>query len=309
MGAVLDLRRTPPWERHSVVCEAFTELRDNDTLHLIYDFEPRPLRRRFEDSFSQRFVWLQRRAGSERWEISLRKIAPPRGRGVGTIYEFMQRCPVFATCAETTRRALASAAQVRALPHKTILAEQESRWPFLGLVRMGKIFAIVGTPSGRDQILFDILETEVFGNNDIFDEGATMARFATLSEPAEVIIFPRAAVLRVAQADSQFAIGLAAAATHQMRAMVELVHAHVSKKTIGRVASVLLPYAPIERGLSAVHPAHISSLRLTQIAAATGSVKEVVARAVAELESTGAIKRARGRIAYIDRAKLTPFAS
>jgi uncharacterized protein (DUF2249 family) len=309
MGAVLDLRRTPPWERHSLVCDAFTDLREHDTLHLIYDFEPRPLRRRFEDSFAQRFLWLQRRVNSDRWEISLRKVPAPRARGIVTIAEFLQRCPVFAAAAETTRRALAASAQTRALPRKTILAQQESHWPFVGLVRTGKIFAIVGTLTGRDQILFDVVETEVFGNNVVFDEGSTVARFATLSDPAELILFPRAAVLQAAQADSRFAIGMATAGTQQMRSVVELVHAHVSKKTIARVATVLLPYAPLERGLAPVHPAHVSSLRPTHIAAATGSVKEVVARAVAELESTGAIKRARGCIAYIDRAKLTAFAS
>ena len=309
MGAVLDLRRTPPWERHAVVCDAFTDLRDHDTLHLIYDFEPRPLRRRFEDLFSQRFVWLQRRVNSERWEISLRKLPASQAMGTVTIYEFLQRCPVFAPAAETTRRALAASAQRRTLGRKTTLAQQESHWPFLGLVRTGKIFAIVGTPTGRDQILFDVMETEVFGNNVVFDEGATVARFATLSDPAEVILFPRVAVLQAAQDDSRFAICLATAGTQQMRSIVELVHAHVSKKTIARVAAVLLPYAPLERGLAAVHPAHVSSLRLSHIAAATGSVKEVVARAVSELESTGAIRRARGRIEYIDRAKLIAFAS
>jgi DeoR/GlpR family transcriptional regulator of sugar metabolism len=48
-------------------------------------------------------------------------------------------------------------------------------------------------------------------------------------------------------------------------------------------------------------------LRLTQLAAATGTVKEVVARAVAELERSGAVQRVRGRIALIDREKLAAF--
>jgi DNA-binding transcriptional regulator YhcF (GntR family) len=56
-----------------------------------------------------------------------------------------------------------------------------------------------------------------------------------------------------------------------------------------------------------VDPANLPSLRLTQIATATGTVKEVAARAVAELERAGAIRRVRGRIALIDRAKLAAF--
>lgn len=114
-------------------------------------------------------------------------------------------------------------------------------------------------------------------------------------------------MLHAAESDSRFALALAAAATQQVRAIAELVQAQVSKKIIARVAAALRPYAPIESGLVQVDPVYLPSLRLTQIATATGTVKEVVARAVAELEKAGAIRRIRGRIAFIDRAKLTEF--
>lgn len=305
MESVLDLRSTPAWERHGLVCGAFSDLRDDETLHLIYDYEPRPLRRRFESTFSHRFVWTQRRLARERWEISLRKLAVP-GDARSTTH-FMHRCPIFSNSSEPTRRLLASVAEVRSVRRKTTIAEQESDWPFLGVVRKGRVFAIIGPPFGRDQILFEALETEVFGNIVLFDGGATIARFATLADPADLLLFPRAEVLQAAEADSRFALALAAAATQQVRTIAELVNAHVSKNTIARVAAALRPYAPTESGLAMVDPANLPSLRLTQIATATGTVKEVVARAVAELEKAGAIRRVRGRIAFIDRGKLGAF--
>ena len=306
MGGVLDLRGTPAWERHGLVLGAFSDLRDNDALHVIYEYDPLPLRRRLEDAYAQRYLWLQRRLGSEHWEVSLRKLPPSTS---GSVAEFMNRCPVFAAASQSTRDALATSAQTRSVPRKTIIAEQEAAWPFLGVVRKGKVFAIVGTPAGREQILFEALETEAFGNSAILDGGSTFSRFATLSDPADVILFPKLVVLQFADADSRFGLALAASVTQQMRAIVDLVHAHVSKKTIARVASALVPYAPSEDGLAPVDPVHLPSLRLTQIAAATGSVKEVVARAVADLEVANAIRRVRGRIAYIDRSKLTSFAT
>jgi uncharacterized protein (DUF2249 family) len=305
MESLLDLRGTPVSERHGLVCGAFSDLRADESLHLIYDYEPRPLRRRFEKTFSQQFVWTQRRLARERWEISLRKLAA-LGDSRSTAH-FMQRCPIFSGCSESTRRILAPVAESRAVRRKTTIADQESDWPFFGVVRKGRVFAIVGTPLGRDQILFEALETEVFGNIVIFDGGATIARFATLAEPADLLLFPRAEVLAAAEADSRFALALAAATTQQVRTIAELVQAHVSKKIIARVAAALRPYAPIESELAMVDPASLSSLRLTQIATATGTVKEVVARAVAELEKAGAIRRVRGRIALIDRAKLAAF--
>lgn len=305
MESVLDLRSTPTWERHGLVCGAFADLRDEETLHLIYDYEPRPLRRRFESTFSHRFVWTQRRLARQRWEISLRKLALP-GDARSTTH-FMQRCPIFSGASESTRRSLAPIAEARSVRRKTTIAEQESDWPFLGVVRKGRVFAIIGPPFGRDQILFEALETEVFGNIVLFDGGATIARFATLADPADLLLFPRTEVLQAAEADSRFALALAAAATQQVRTIAELVNAHVSKNTIARVATALRPYAPIESGLAMVDPPNLPSLRLTQIATATGTVKEVVARAVAELEKAGAVRRVRGRIAFIDRGKLGAF--
>jgi uncharacterized protein (DUF2249 family) len=305
MASVLDLRSTPTWERHGVVCGAFSDLRDDETLHLIYDYEPRPLRRRFEKTFSHRFVWTQRRLARERWEIALRKLALPSD--ARSTSHFMRRCAIFSNVSESTQRALASVAETRSVRRKTTIAEQESDWPFLGLVRKGRVFAIVGTPFGRDQILFEAVETEVFGNIVLFDGGTTIARFATLADSADLLLFPRADVLQAAEADSRFALALAAAATQQVRVIAELVQAHVSKKIIARVAAALRPYAPIESGLAMVDPIYLPSLGLTQIATATGTVKEVVARAVGELEKGGAIQRIRGRIALIDRAKLIDF--
>jgi CRP-like cAMP-binding protein len=280
-------------------------LRDDETLHLIYDYEPRPLRRRFETTFSHQFVWTQRRLARERWEISLRKLAAPGDTRSTT--HFMERCPIFSGAAESTRRTLAFLAEPRSVRRKTTIAEQETDWPFLGVVRKGHVYAIVGAPMGRDQILFEALETEVFGNIVLFDGGTTIARFSTLADPAELLLFPRDAVLRAAESDARFALALAAAATQQVRTIAELVQAHVSKKIIARVATALRKYAPTESGLALVDPANLPSLRLTQLATATGTVKEVVARAIAELEKAGAIRRVRGRIALIDRVKLAAF--
>jgi CRP-like cAMP-binding protein len=211
---------------------------------------------------------------------------------------------MFAGASEATRRLLASVAVPLSVRRATTIAEQESDWPFLGVVRKGRVFAIVGSPLGRDQILFEALETEGFGNIVLFDGGATMARFATLADAADLLLFPRAEVLQAAEADSRFALALAATATQHVRTIAELVQAHVSKKIIARVAAVLRPYAPAENGLALVDLANLPSLRLAQVATATGSVRVVVARAVAELEKIGAIRRVRGRIALMDRAKL-----
>ena len=201
------------------MCSVFSGLRENETLRLIYDYEPRQLRRRFESTFTLQFVWMQRRLAREHWEISLRKVEAPSDEASTT--HFMHRCPIFANAKESTLKLLGSAGEVKVVRRKTTIAEQESLWPFLGVVRKGRNSAIIGHPLGRDQILFEALETEVFGNIILFDGGATIARFATLADPAEILLFPRAAVLEVAEADSRFALALAAAAAQQVRTIAD----------------------------------------------------------------------------------------
>jgi CRP-like cAMP-binding protein len=221
--------------------------------------------------------------------------------------DYLAGCPPFATALNTTRRRLAGLAHERSIRRKSTIVHQESEWPFIAVVRKGRVFAIMGTEIGRDQILFEVVPNEIFGNLVLFDGGPTIARYATLDQPAELLLFPRAAVLRAAERDAHFAFALAASAVQQARAIAGIVHAHVAKKTIARVAATLMRYAPLQDGLASVDAEYLPSMRLTLVAAATGTVKEVVARAVADLERVGAIKRARGRIAYIDRGKLSSF--
>jgi hypothetical protein len=58
-----------------------------------------------------------------------------------------------------------------------------------------------------------------------------------------------------------------------------------------------------ERGLSPAR-APLPNLTQAQIAAAAGTVKEVAARAIAELEQRELLKRERGHIRYLDRQGL-----
>jgi CRP/FNR family cyclic AMP-dependent transcriptional regulator len=304
VDSTLDLRGVPTWEHHAQTCKAFEDLTEDQTLCVIYDYEPRPLRRRLQEQFADQFMWLQRRIGDGRWEVALRKV---NGGAANPLLNFIDRCPAFAEASAETRQTLARIAVPRTVGRNQSITGQGMEWPFLGAVREGRIFAIAETPEGRDQILFEVLPCEVFGDVVLFDQGATIARFATFAEPAELLLFSRADVLTHAGNDPALAMGIAESCAQRARALIDLICAHVSKPTIARVASAIMPHAPTEFGLSPVDPNSSQMLRLGHIAATAGTVKEVVARALTQLEVAGAIKRSRGRIASIDRAKLANF--
>lgn len=74
-----------------------------------------------------------------------------------------------------------------------------------------------------------------------------------------------------------------------------------------RVAAALLPYSSDAPG---IHPADPALQKITQIqlAAMVGSVKEVIARTIADFEASGALRRERGHIAYLNREALMHLA-
>lgn len=301
----LDLRGVPPAEHLRRACGAFAELDEKQTLYVTCDYEPWALRYRFDEQFIGDFVWSQRRIGGGRWEVALRKFDPARCED--PILNFIGRCSVFADTTAKSQASLAKIAVPRVVGRKRFISGQDADWPFLGAVREGRVIAVAGTPEGRDQILFEVHPFEIFGDIIVSDNGTTMARFVTFSEPAELLLFPRDEVLKLAAADAVLALSLARSCAQRTRALTELLCAHISKPILARVAAVLMPHAPAASGMAAIHPQSSASIRLGQVTAKVGTVKEVIARAFAQLESAGAIKRARGRIAFIDRVELSKF--
>jgi CRP-like cAMP-binding protein/uncharacterized protein (DUF2249 family) len=301
----LDLRGVPIWEHAPHVCESFATLRDGHTLQVTCDYDPIPLVRRLRENFRDKLVYNQRRITDSRWEVLLRKAEPDDA--ADPMLLFINRCAVFQDCDERTRTALARAAVPRKVARNSIIVGQGLEWPFLAAVRQGRVVAVAESLEGREQILYEVLQYELFGAFTTIDGGATFARYATPSEPAEIVLFSRSDILTEMRNDVDFALALAEYTSQRTRGIIELVRGHVSKSTIARVAIELMRHAPIEYGMTEVDSESRSSLRLVRIAAAAGTVKEVAARALAALEEAGAIQRAHGRITHINRAKLHNF--
>ncbi|MEO6990479.1 MAG: Crp/Fnr family transcriptional regulator, partial [Candidatus Baltobacteraceae bacterium] len=178
-------------------------------------------------------------------------------------------------------------------------------WPYFGIVRSGELAAIVASRTGREQVLFEIGPLEPFAELETLDGGRTIARIVATS-PADVVVIPRDVVLAMAATDTEFARALAISCAQRTRAVVGRLLATVATPTVARVAAAILPYARPEPGLVSSLP-ELRAVTQGALASAAGTVKEVVARAIAELEAAGALERERGRIARIDREKLATF--
>lgn len=302
----LDVRSIPPWERHARILATFDGLAPGAELHLTSDHEPRPLRLQFEELRAGRYVWLQRMMAGDEWRVTLRRVT--RNRADDTTLAFLRRCAIFADVSEDSLRVLADAATERVLARDEAVVEEASPWDGFGVVMSGTLTAVRTSPYGREHGIYDVLPTEAFGEVSLLDGGVALARFAAATQRATVLSIPKPVMLEAMREEPSLVRALGVTSVQRTRAILERFSAQATLPTVARVAGVLLPHAGPQPGLQ---PALTSLEHVTQnqMAVAAGTVKEVVSRALMELEQAGAIERRAGRIARVDRQKLTSFAA
>ncbi|MGZ3509581.1 MAG: DUF2249 domain-containing protein [Vulcanimicrobiaceae bacterium] len=297
----MDVRTIPKRERHAKIFEAFDALEESNALLVLSDHEPRPLHAQFEAAYAGGFVWSQRCVGDGRWEVRLRKYAAPAQENA--VLALLRRCAVFADASTDALGRLARGARSVSVKRDRSIVEQGVLWPYVGVVRHGVVSAVLTTPSGREQALFDVFAAELFGEFIAVDGGATAARYVAQTAQTQVLLLPVDDVRDVADRDPAVARELSILCVQRSRAILERYGASLSQPVMARVAKTLLAFASPQGGLcEALEP--LPSMTQPELALAAGTVKEVVSRALADLESSGALAREGGHIVRLDRAKL-----
>ncbi len=69
----MDLRSIAPRERHALIFARFDALLPGQTLELINDYDPKPLRHQFEDRAPGAFNWSYLDVGPETWRVWIGK--------------------------------------------------------------------------------------------------------------------------------------------------------------------------------------------------------------------------------------------
>jgi len=297
----IDVRSIPPPERHAQIFALFAALRDAQALVLISDHEPRPLRAEFHLTHNGSFSWVQRQLGDGRWEVRIaRSLASASS---SAIVAGLLRSAIFA---EVPGSALDDLAHyVRRVPIKRhhCVAEQGVIWPYVGIVDSGVVQAQLMTAEGREQAMYDVLSTELFAETALFDRGHISLRHIALTADTVVLLLPVERLRALADRDRTVATRLEEVAAQHTRSILGRFAAQISLSATARVAMSLLSYATPVLGLAdALAP--LQSMTQVEIAASSGTVKEVVSRALADLEAVGAVQRASGHIVKLDRGRL-----
>lgn len=300
--AEIDLRGLPAWERPDLVRKALDRLPSGASLTLITENEPRALSQRITQDRTERFVVETRRIASRVWQL---RLTPRSGEATerSSSQQHISRCPPFAALDAGVREELAAAALWQTGRRGQTLVADNVDWPFIGMVTEGVVARANGGGRERERILYEIFPYELFGVAEYFDRGLKMARIAVFSKTARILKVPWDVVSRIAARNPELTHALGVVMAQRVRLLADALSVQGSLPILGRIARVLLPYAMPDRGLVPAATA-LSTITQSQIAAAGGTVKEVAARAIAELESRKALRREHGHIRYLDREVL-----
>ena len=178
------------------------------------------------------------------------------------------------------------------------IIHEDQAGPGLFIIESGRVKIFRGSPTGREMIINVLGEGDSFNEVSVFDEGENPANVEAVLETRLWLIDAealRALISDHPRAARQIIIAL----SQNLRMLVGKV-AELSFYNVTTRLARLLYDLPEEQ------LAGSADTRLTQdnLAARIGTVREVAARSLKELEGIGAIMIQQGKITILDRDKL-----
>ena len=161
---------------------------------------------------------------------------------------------------------------------------------YKGQVRVYKLSA-----EGREQVLRNFKAGQSFNEVAVFDGGPNPAH-ADATTPSTLWIISRSLILDLARTRPEMAIAIIQNLGSQLRHLVGLVEDLSLRHISARLARLLLD--------TAAGGPDAQKLTQQEMAAQLGTVREMVARALKQLESRGLIEIKKGRIVIVDRQTL-----
>lgn len=199
-------------------------------------------------------------------------------------------------------RRLTDAAIVRTGKRGATVYALGERWDHLGLVIDGSLAMITSEGGARRRLYAHLKSGDFFGVSAVLDGEGQMAEMLVLSKRATYACFRREVVLDVCRSEPTIALALATLVAGRLRNVAALLVEQISVSVEKRIARFLVRFAQGPGMSAASEPLPV--MTQAQIAFAAGTVKEVVARTVGQMESENALRREHGHIRYLDREKL-----
>jgi len=212
--------------------------------------------------------------------------------------------PYFASLPKPELSRLASRCTVRTLGAGETLFEVGAPCRGLLVVQDGLVEIRQISLRGREQVFHTEGPGAALGEGPLFDEGGYIASAIAVA-PTRVLFLPRAEVLDLCRRRPAVALAILKSLARRVRHFADIISNLAFRPVIERLARYLTATVegPITPGTRIV-----LTLTQAQLAARLGTVRELVARAFAQLEKGGLISRDRSRITIRDPTRLAALA-
>ncbi len=222
---------------------------------------------------------------------------------MATMAASLRQVPYFTDLDEAQLRTLAGSVRERTYEAGDMVLMEGEPCEGVYFVLAGRVKVFKVSADGKEQVLRVLGMGRTFNDVPVFDGGPNPASIQAL-ESSTIGLVPRGAVLALVQAQPKVALAVIRVLASRMRALTLIIEDLSLRGVVARVAKLLLDcsrgHPTVMEGEATCHH------RLTQqdIAAMTGSVREVVQRALKTLERDGAIRMERARVVVLDQKVL-----
>lgn len=222
--------------------------------------------------------------------------------GMDEKISFLKSCSYFTALDEPSLKKIAHVTRLCLYePGETICWQGEA---CIGLysIQAGSLKLFKLSARGREYIIRVLEEGTTFNEVPVFDRGLNPVNVAAMDE-CRVWIVPADEIRKMVHEQPEVAAAAILNLTKNLRIMVEKVEELSFYQVTNRLAR-LIEELPQEQ------PPNAGSLRMTQdqMAARLGTVREVVARSLRELERSGAIRVERRQIQIVNQQMLRSWA-
>jgi len=210
----------------------------------------------------------------------------------------LRQCDYFASLDEAVLGELAQGMELYLYPRRTILFFQDDPCRGLYMLRKGVVKLFKVSPQGRELIINIFRGSATFNEVPVFDDGLNPVNAAALEE-SEIWVLDKEVIRRALDAHPEMCRPVVLILSQNLRRLVTIVEEMSFYQITQRLARLLQQLAAErQENPSVTYPTQ------DQLAASLGTVREVLARSLRELERCGAIHVARRRISIVDAAIL-----
>lgn len=217
--------------------------------------------------------------------------------------EMLRQIPLFATLGAEDLAHVAAMTVVRHYDRGDLILLEGEPGGALHYVRSGLVKVFKTSVGGKEQVLRMISAGHTFNDVPALDGGPNPASAAAM-EPSVIYLIRRAELRHLIITRPEVAEAVVQSLASALRHLVALVEDLSLRHVTARVAKILLDQ---EASLQKEHPVY--HLTQQEMAALAGSAREVVWRALKELEAAGAIEMRQGRAVVLSLERLRLLAS